>query len=165
MLFVRGGHEGLVPSDFTLVSRPRLKREKNRWSTVNLKYLFLVTAFVEMGTGLFLLLLPAVPLALLLGTSEAAPETLLVGRVAGAALLGIGVASWRARQDRGTPAQLGLLAGILLYNVAAAVLLGFAGTVLEMAGVALWPAVVLHAALAVWCSVVMRGIGVRPLVK
>jgi hypothetical protein len=120
---------------------------------VNLNSLFIVTAVVEVGTGLLLLILPVVPLALLLGSSEAAPETLLVGRVAGAALLGIGVASWLARQEQRTPAQLGLLVGILIYDVAAAVLLGFAGAVLEMAGIALWPAVVLHASLAAWCVV------------
>ena len=59
-----------------------------------------------------------------------------------------------ADKDQRTPAQLGLLTGILIYNVAVALLLGFAGTVLKMAGIALWPAVVLHTALAVWCSVV-----------
>jgi hypothetical protein len=118
---------------------------------MNLKLLLIVTAFVEWVIGLFLLILPAVPLALLLGCSETAPETLLVSRVAGAALCGIGIASWQARADRRTPAQVGLLTGILLYDVAAAGLLGYAGVALDMAGVALWPAVVLHAALAAWC--------------
>src|SRR4051812_11927105 len=142
------------PVSLSIAGRFR-KRENNRWGTMNLKYLFIVTAFVETGTGLSLLVLPTVPLALLLGSSEAAPETLLVGRVAGAALLGIGVACWLTRHDERTPAQLGLLAGILLYNVAVAVLLGFAGADLEMAGIVLWPAVVLHTALAVWCLVVL----------
>jgi hypothetical protein len=115
-------------------------------------YLLLVTAFIEVGTGLALLVLPAVPFALLLGISVAAPEALLVGRVAGAALLAIGVSCWLARGDRRGPAQLGLLTGVLLYDGAAAALLGYAGLVLGMAGIALWPAVVLHTALAVWCA-------------
>ncbi len=122
---------------------------------MGLKLLFGVTALLEVVTGLSLLILPAVPLVLLLGSGEAAPETLLVGRVAGAALLGIGVASWQARADRRTPAQLGLLTGILLYDVAAAVLLAYAGAALHLAGIALWPAVVLHSALAVWCVLAM----------
>src|SRR5262249_19185041 len=93
------------------------------------------------------------PLALLLGSREAAEETLLVSRVAGAALLVIGIASWWARDNRRTSAQLGLLRGILFYDVAAAALLGFAAAALHMVGVALWPAVVLHGALAAWCVV------------
>jgi hypothetical protein len=115
------------------------------------KWFLIVTAFVEAGAGLCLLVLPALPIALLLGLTQAAPETLLVCRIAGAALLCIGIASWLARNDHRTSAQLGLVIGILLYDVAAAVLLGFAGVALNMVGLALWPAVVLHALLAAWC--------------
>jgi hypothetical protein len=120
---------------------------------VNRKLLFLVTAAIEAGTGLILLVVPAVPLALLLGSTEAAPETRLVGRVTGAALLAIAVSCWLAREDKGSPAQSGVLFGVLVYDVAAALLLAYAGAVLNMAGVALWPAVTLHAVLAAWCVV------------
>jgi hypothetical protein len=120
-------------------------------------YLLIVTAFVEVGTGLSLLVVPAVPVALLLGVSAAAPEVLFVCRIAGAALLALGVACWWARGDRAGPAQLGLLIGVLLYDVAAAGLLGYAGLVLGMLGIALWPAVVLHTALALWCVPCLRG--------
>jgi len=65
--------------------------------------------------------------ALLFGGRQVAPETLLIGRVAGAAVISIGVASWPARRDSRTPAQLGVLAGRLTYNVLAALLLAFAG--------------------------------------
>jgi len=121
--------------------------------TMQTKWFLIVTAFAEAGTGLCLLVLPAVPIALLLGLTQAAPETLLICRIAGAALLCIGIASCLARNDQRTPAQLGLLTGILLYDLAAAVLLGFAGVALNMVGLALWPAVVLHALLAAWCVV------------
>ena len=115
------------------------------------KWFLIVTAFVEAGTGLCLLVLPAVPIALLLGLTQAAPEALLVGRVAGAALVCIGVAGWLARNDLRTPAQLGLLIGVLIYDATVSVLLVFAGIGLDMAGIALWPAVVLHTALAAFC--------------
>jgi hypothetical protein len=114
-------------------------------------YLMVQTAVIEVGTGLSLMLLPAIPLALLLGLSVPAPEALLVGRVAGAALLALGVASWLARRDIHGPAQTGLLTGVLIYDGAAAAVLGYAGLVLSMVGIALWPAVILHATLAVWC--------------
>jgi hypothetical protein len=119
-------------------------------------HLFLVTALLEVGTGVSLLVLPSVPLALLLGVSVAAPETLLVARVAGAALIAIGVACWPARGAKQVTAQLGLLTGILIYDVAAAALLGYSGLVLGMAGIALWPAVGLHTGLAVWCVACLR---------
>ena len=116
-------------------------------------YLFLITGIVEVGTGVALLFLPSVPLGLLLGVREAAPEVLFVGRVAGAALLALGVASWLARSDKRSPAQQGLLIGVLIYDGTVAALLGYAGFVLRMVGIALWPAVVMHTGLAVWCVV------------
>jgi hypothetical protein len=117
----------------------------------NRKLLLLTTAFVEAATGLCLLILPAVVFWFLLGLEQATAEALLVGRIAGASLLAIGVASWIARADTFTPAQHGLLTGILIYDMAASILLAFAGAVSKMIGVLLWPAVALHAILAIWC--------------
>src|SRR5215213_8645821 len=111
---------------------------------MRLKELLLVTAVVEVVTGLALLGLPAIVLASLLGIQSASVETQFVGRIAGAALLAIGVASFLARTDATLPGQRGLLTGILLYDVLVALLLVYAGLVLQMAGLALWPAVVLH---------------------
>ena len=113
--------------------------------------LMTVTALVETATGLLLLLWPALIFALLFGWRQPAPETLLIGRVAGAGVISIGVASWPARRGTRTPGELGVLAGVLTYNMLAALLLTFAGAGLKMAGIALWPAVVYHAVLAAWC--------------
>jgi hypothetical protein len=120
------------------------------------KLFLVITAFVEAATGLCLLILPAVLFAILLGLEQASTEAIFVGRIAGAALLAIGIASWMARTDTLTPAQLGLLIGILVYDTAASMLLAFAGAVLKMSGVLLWPAVALHAVLAVWCFSCLR---------
>ena len=87
------------------------------------RLLLIVTALVEAPTGLCLLAFPDIPFALLFGLREPAPETLVVSRVAGAALLAIGVASWLARRDTRSRAQLGLLTGILIYNAAVAAIL------------------------------------------
>jgi hypothetical protein len=115
-----------------------------------------VTAAVEGVLGLFLVMLPDRPLTLLIGADNLAPETLLVGRFAGVALLAIGVVSGLARDDGGSPALRAVLAGILTYDVAAAALLVYAAIVMQMAGPVLWPAVVLHAVLAVWCVLCLR---------
>ena len=115
--------------------------------------LLMVTTFVETPIGLMLLLSPPLVAGLLLGVSLAAPAALIVGRIAGAALLALGVACWLARDDKPSLARRGLLAAILLYNCAAGAVLAHAGAVAGLVGVLMWPAVALHAALAVWCGV------------
>ena len=116
----------------------------------------LVTAIAEVGTGLGLLLAPSAVMSVLLGIRGPSPEIVIVSRVAGAALLAIGLISALASRDAGGPALLGVLAGILLYDVVVAGILGYAGGTLGLAGPALWPVVVLHAVLAVWCVVCLQ---------
>ena len=113
--------------------------------------LLIVTSLLEAGTGLLLLVWPPVLLALLLGVDQVSPETTTCARVAGAALLAIGVACWIGRSDTHSSAQLGLLVSVFIYDVAAAVILGYTGLFVKLVGIALWPAVLLHGALAGWC--------------
>ena len=114
--------------------------------------LLIVTVLVETPIGLMLLLSPPLVAGLLLGASLDAPA-LIVGRIAGAALLSLGVACWLARDDGPSLALRGLIAAMLLYNCAAVAVLAHAGAVVGLVGVLMWPAVALHAALAVWCGV------------
>ena len=118
----------------------------------------LVTAIVEFGAGLFLLLVPDRMLSLLFGMAQPAPETLLVGRWVGVALLAIGVASAMARDDRGSQALRGVLVAILIYDVTAVGLLAYAAFGVRLAGPALWPAVAVHTVLAVWCLLCLRSV-------
>jgi hypothetical protein len=120
------------------------------------KTLFIVTAVVEVGTGLALLLAPSAPVAILLGASLDTPAGLMVGRITGAALLSLGLACWLARDDEQSQAATGLIAAMLLYNTAVAAVLVYAGIGLGLSGIGLWPAVLLHAALAVWCLACLR---------
>jgi hypothetical protein len=123
---------------------------------MRLKELFIVTAVVEIATGLALLGLPAFVLASLLGIQSATVDALIIGRLTGAALLALGVAGALARDDARSPAQRGLLVGFLTYNVLAAVLFVYAGLGVQVVGPALWPAVVLHTLLALWCLLCLR---------
>ena len=116
------------------------------------KQLLVVTALIETAAGLMMLVSPTLVVGLLLGASLDAPAALVVGRIAGAALLSLGVACWLAR-DGLSLALRGLIAAMLLYNCAAAAVLAHAGAVVGFVGVLLWPAVALHAALAVWSGV------------
>ena len=118
--------------------------------------LLIVTAMIEAGAGLALVGWPSLTVMLLLGSSLETPIGSTVERVAGAALLSLGMACWLARHDEQSRAATGLVAAMLLYNVTAVAVLAYAGVGLGMVGVGLWPAVLLHAALAVWCLACLR---------
>jgi hypothetical protein len=117
------------------------------------KYLLLATAFGEGGTGILALASPSIAQALLLGVDQVAPEASFFARIAGAALLALGVVCWFERSDKQRSGQRGLLVSVLIFDVAAAVILAYSGLFLRMAGIAFWPAVLLHVTLAVWCVV------------
>jgi riboflavin transporter FmnP len=121
-----------------------------------MKYLLGLTAIFESATGLALLLAPALLASLLFGVGLDAPIGLVVARIAGAALLALGVACWVARDADRSRSVLGLVAALLLYNVAATVVLIHAGIGMKLSGVALWPAVMAHVALAFWCMACLR---------
>lgn len=117
------------------------------------RYLLVVTALSEGATGLFLLLWPALFLELLLGMQEPPTETLFHARLAGNVLLAYGVACWFGRLDRWGHV---LLLVVLVYDVGAALGLAFAALLLKLVGILLWPAVIAHTALAIWCILCFR---------
>ena len=110
-----------------------------------------LTAIIETATGLGLMAVPSVVVRLLLGSPLDTSAAVMLARVAGAALLALGVACWLARDDTQSRAARGLVVAMLIYNIAATALLAFAGIGLGLHGVVLWPAVVLHAVMAIWC--------------
>lgn len=115
------------------------------------KHLFIATAGIEAGAGLALLASPAFAAQILIGAPFDTRADLVVGRVAGAALLALAIACWRARLDVYSPAASGIVVAMLFYNVAAVVVFANAGIGLQLSGIGLWPAVVLHAIMAIWC--------------
>jgi hypothetical protein len=121
-----------------------------------MKALHTVTAVIELGAGLALLCCPSAMVALLVGAALEGTAALTVARVAGAGLLALGVACWLARGDTQSRAARGLVAAMLLYDVAVAAILAFAGIGFGLHGLALWPAVVIHAVMTVWCVACLR---------
>src|SRR5437667_564557 len=120
-----------------------------------MKRFLILTAIIEAATGLALIAVPAIVVRLLLG-AEISGASIPLGRVAGVALLALGVACWLARDDTQSRAARGLVVAMLMYNLIAIAVLAFAGIGLGLHGVALWPAVVLHAVMAIWCIVCLR---------
>jgi hypothetical protein len=115
-----------------------------------------LTALIEAATGFGLIVIPSVVVRLLLGSPLDTPAAVTLGRIAGAALLALGVACWLARDDTQSRTARGLVVAMLMYNLVATAVLAFAGIGLGLHGVVLWPAVVLHAAMGAWCVACLR---------
>jgi hypothetical protein len=117
---------------------------------MKIKPYLLTTAVVELAAGLALLIVPGVVVGWLLGNAPLAPEALVLARFVGVALLAIGMACGLARDDPGGSARRGVVVAALFYDVAVALLFVATAVGAGLAGPLLWPAVVLHTALAVW---------------
>jgi hypothetical protein len=115
-----------------------------------MKSLLKLTALIEAATGLGLVIVPAVVVRLLLG-GELLGAGIPLGRIAGVALLALAVACWLASSDTQSCAARGIVSAMVLYNLGVALILSLAGIQSQPVGLALWPAVILHAALTVWC--------------
>ncbi len=116
-----------------------------------MKLLLILAAVIEAVAGLALLLMPTVSVSALLGIPLDTPVGLVAGRIAGAALVSLAIACWQARHgERGSPAT-GVVEAMSFYNFAAAMVLVYAGTRLELRSALLWPAIVLHLGLGTWC--------------
>ena len=110
--------------------------------------LFIATAFIEVGAGVALMSVPALVIWLVLAVRDPSPEALVIGRVGGAALLAIGLECWLARDDRDNRAQRPAVRSLRL-QPGRVRCIRLRGVMLSMAGVALWPAIVLHAVMTI----------------
>jgi hypothetical protein len=120
------------------------------------KALLATTAIIEAATGVALLAVPTLVVAILLGAALETSAGLAVARLAGAALLSIGVACGFGSRDPQSYAAIGIVTAALLYNLAVVLLLLLLRYDAGMTGIGLLPASVLHAALAVWCIACLR---------
>jgi hypothetical protein len=111
-----------------------------------LRTLLASAAALESATGLALVIGPATVARLLLG-DELSGAGLPLGRVAGFALLSLGIACWPERDAAmdATPA----LGAMLTYNLLATSYLLYLGAHGQWVGKLLWPAVTIHAVLTV----------------
>jgi hypothetical protein len=128
-----------------------------------MKHLHIVTAMIEAAAGVALMGFPSVVVKLLLGVPLDAPATVVLGRLTGAALIALGVTCWLASSDTKNRAARGLVAAMTFYNLAAVAVFLYSCLRLKLAGIALWPAVALHAAMGLWClACLLRNRTARP---
>ncbi len=102
-----------------------------------MKKLLAFLAGAEAATGLALMIIPSLAGRLLLG-AKLSGVAIPLARVAGIALIALGVACWPGATA---------LCGMLTYSALAAIYLGIVAGRGEFAGPLLWPAVGLHAGL------------------
>jgi hypothetical protein len=110
-----------------------------------MRKLLAFAAVVESGTGFVLVVAPTTAVALLAGPTgldEATP----LGRILGIALLALGLACWPGRQSGGSASAA--FRAMLTYNALVAAYLLYLGVAGYFKGALLWPAVVLHALVA-----------------
>ena len=95
--------------------------------------ILVLTAVIEIATGVALLIVPSLVGWLLLG-EELTGIAIPVARVAGTALIALGIACWPG------PPRVGML----IYGAAVTLYLAYLGIAGVSTGILLWPAVVLH---------------------
>ena len=110
-----------------------------------MRTVLVLAAVCEAATGVALLLVPSLVGQLLLGAGLTG-VAVTVARVAGIALIALGVACWP-----GTP-----LVGMLSYSAAVTVYLAYVGVAGGPTGMLLWPAVVVHVILTTLLAWVWR---------
>ena len=111
---------------------------------ITLPQLLAVCAIAEAATGLVLLIDPALVVALLLG-AEVSAAGMALGRIAGVALLSLGLACWPTPDAPGGVAPA--LRAMLTYNLLVSICLLYLGAVEHLVGVLLLPAIAVHAIL------------------
>jgi hypothetical protein len=109
--------------------------------------LLALTAVIESATGLALMVVPIIVVRLLLG-AEITGASVPLGRVAGFALLSLGIACLPSRDSTGNTAAPARRA-MLTYNLLATLFFLWLGIGGEFAGPLLWPAVGLHGILSI----------------
>ncbi len=107
-----------------------------------MKKILMLAALAEAGTGLLLLAYPPIVVRLLFD-AEIVGAGVTMSRLAGIALIGLGVACWPGTDTRWP------LNGMVTYSGLAMLYLVGIGVHGEVVGLLLWPAVAVHAILVV----------------
>ncbi len=98
-----------------------------------MKSLLALAAVGEAATGLILLVYPSIVVRLLFGT-DIAGAGMVMSRIAGIGLIGLGIACWPG------PPRVGML----IYSATVTLYLAYVGFAGGLTGTLLWPAVGLH---------------------
>lgn len=112
-----------------------------------------VTAIVEEFAGLVFEVAPSQLTGLLFSTSLSTPVELIYARSFGVALLALAVACWFTRKHEPSQMLRGVVGGVLVFDPGIVMILSYANIVLGLSSTFLWPFILVHLALAIWCSI------------
>jgi hypothetical protein len=109
--------------------------------------LLMIATGVETLAGVGLVIVPDATMQILFGGR---PDSvgMMMGRVAGLALLALALACWGARSDAGGEARAATVGAITLYNAAGGILLVLFAATGQANGLGVWSAALCHLALA-----------------
>jgi hypothetical protein len=96
-------------------------------------------------------LLPSKLVSFLFGSALDSPVALMVAHIAGVALMALGITCWIARNDNQSSAVKGVIIGLIVYNAGVFAVLAYAKIGLGLSGIGLWPAVLVHFIMTIWC--------------
>lgn len=113
-----------------------------------MKSLLTITAILEGATGLALVFAPSLLASSLLGTTLIDPTAIIIAKLAGVALITIGLACWFSRKEAQSTIMLQTM---LVYNLLSISVLVYSAQIVKISGQGLWPAVLLHLLLLGWC--------------
>ena len=103
--------------------------------------LLMFAAIGEGGTGLVLLVYPQIVTRLFFGT-EVTGVGIVMSRIAGIALIGLGVGCWTGRNASAFNSTA--VRAIFTYSLLVAIYLAYVGIATRLAGIVLWLAVAAH---------------------
>src|SRR5690242_14265376 len=107
-----------------------------------MRSLLIVMAIGEFLTGVALCASPSMVILLLLNTSIGEPAGILVGRIAGIALVTLAVACYLSRNISSSSAAM--VKAMIIYNLGVAGFFIYANLAQHIYGIGLWPIVLLH---------------------
>jgi hypothetical protein len=116
------------------------------------QHVLAISCGIEAATGLGLLVAPAVVAKLLIG-ADIEGSAIIIGNIAGVALISLAIACWPRGEAIGSRPYFAML----VYNVLAALLLAETGATATATGVLLWPVVVIHLIFAVLIALASIG--------
>ena len=116
-----------------------------------MKILLIVKSVVELLAGLALVAAPSMVVSLVIGPLTE-PVGVVFVRIAGVALIALGIACWLARNESQNRTTIGLIWALLFYDVSFVLILLSAHLRIALDGIGLWLVVALHLGLGVWST-------------
>ena len=120
------------------------------------KSFLLVSAAVEIAAGAALILVPSAIVGLLIGGTLDSSAAIAVARIAGAALAILGLICWFASRHPESPTAMGVVTALLFYNATIVGILLYENLGHGLNALGIWPAIIVHVALGIWCLASVR---------